>query len=240
MAENDTCRLQVFLSHAGVSSRRAAEKLILAGRIKVNGQIVTTLGTKVQAGDTVLFDSKPVQPESALHYLALNKPPLFLCSQSDPENRPLARGLLPRAIHERLYSVGRLDYLSSGLIFFTNDGAFAARLSHPSNRIEKEYFVESVQPIPSELAEQFSSGITIEGIKYQAARLRQLDERTINITLIEGKNREIRRVFSHFHIHPKTLRRIRIGPVELGSLAEGRSRPLEAGELSLLNTLPTG
>ena len=225
-------RLQVFLAHAGVASRRAAEELILEGRITVNGLSVTALGTKVQEGDKVCFDGKIVLPEKNHHYLVLNKPPGFLCSSHDPQGRPLALELLPKTIKERLYNVGRLDYLSSGLVFFTNDGGFAAKLSHPRSEIEKEYLVESTVPISDSAVEAFLSGVTIEEIQYRALRIVRLGRKSLRVILIEGKNREIRKVFSYFHLHPSLLRRIRIGNVELGDLPEGQSRPLSEKELT--------
>jgi 23S rRNA pseudouridine2605 synthase len=227
-------RLQVYLAHAGVASRRASEKIILEGRVTLNGQTVTELGTKVAEGDTVCLDGKQVVPEQQLHYLALNKPPGYLCSSSDPQGRPLALELLPETIGERLYNVGRLDFLSSGLVFFTNDGAFSARLGHPRSEIEKEYLVESTVPVPDSAIEAFLEGITIEGERYRALRINRLGQKCLSIVLVEGKNREIRRVFSHFHLHPSLLRRVRIGSVELGDLPEGQTRPLSAQEIAAL------
>jgi 23S rRNA pseudouridine2605 synthase len=202
--------------------------------VAVNGQIVTTLGTKVLPEDEISVDGRKLQAETTLHYLALNKPPEYLCSSHDPQGRRLALELLPQDIQERLYSVGRLDYLSSGLIFFTNDGDFTARLSHPSSQIEKEYLVESTGLIHDEVLEAFLAGVSVEEIWYKAKSITKLDKRTLKIVLIEGKNREIRRVFSHFHLHPKRLVRIRIGPVLLGDLGEGSARPLSAEELQAL------
>ncbi|MDR2660167.1 MAG: rRNA pseudouridine synthase [Spirochaetaceae bacterium] len=233
--DGKSLRLQVYLAHAGAASRRAAEKLISAGRVSVNGVVVTELGSKALPSDTVCVDGKPVHIESAMRYIALNKPPLYICSARDTENRPLAGDLLPPEIRERLYSVGRLDYRSSGLILYTNDGNFAAKLGHPSSEIEKEYIVEASGVIDGRLADSFLSGIEIEGVMYRARELEQLGRKKLRIVLIEGRNREIRRVFSHFHLHPVSLRRIRIGPVLLGGLAEGESRPLSAPELSALN-----
>jgi 23S rRNA pseudouridine2605 synthase len=230
-------RLQVFLARGGIASRRACEKLILEGRVAINGLSVNELGIKVAPSDIVTLDGRTISPEKTMHYIVLNKPPRFICTQKDPQNRPLARDLLPAVIRERLYNVGRLDFLSSGLIFFTNDGQFARRLSHPSSRIEKEYFVESANPIPPALAEQFEAGITIEGERYKANYIELLGWKTLKIVLTEGKNREIRRVFSHFNIHPVTIRRIRIGPVLLGNLPEGRARPLTEDELRRLSAL---
>jgi 23S rRNA pseudouridine2605 synthase len=228
-------RLQVFLAHAGLASRRAAEGIIAEGRVSVNGVVVSAQGSKVFPGDAVLVDGKPIRVESRRYYLALNKPPGYICSSSDPQGRPLALNLLPGEIHERLYNVGRLDFLSCGLIFFTNDGDFAARLGHPGSGLEKEYIVEATGHIPDEAALAFEKGITIEGEYYRAQTVQRVNSRALRIVLIEGKNREIRRVFSHFHLHPSRLRRVRIGPVQLGSLAEGASRPLSEQEIEDLS-----
>jgi len=224
-------RLQVFLSHAGVASRRAAEEIVARGRVSVNGVTVTSMGSKVNDGDVILLDGKPVQTESRLLYTALNKPAGYICTSSDPQGRPLALELLPPEISERLYSVGRLDFLSCGLIFFTNDGNFANRLGHPSCGIEKEYIVEATGPVPDIALESFNNGITIEGVLYKAKIAERTGRKSIRLVLVEGKNREIRRVFSHFHLHPAVLRRIRIGPVLLGDLGEGSSRPLTGDEI---------
>jgi len=246
-AEPASMRLQVFLAHAGVASRRAAEKLIADGKITVNGNRVSTPGFKVLPGDDVRFDGQSVKIENRHLYLVLNKPPLYICSSSDPQGRPLALDLLPTyggsggaegsSKHSiRLYNVGRLDYLSSGLIIFTNDGEFAARLGHPSAQIEKEYLVDSTVPIPDRVVEEFERGLVIEGILYRAGRIERTGRKSLRVVLIEGKNREIRRVFSHFHLHAQRLQRVRIGPVCLGSLKEGESRPLTAEELAKLRS----
>jgi 23S rRNA pseudouridine2605 synthase len=235
MNDGGAMRLQVYLAHAGIASRRAAEKLITAGRVSVNGSVVTEMGAKALPCDEVCVDGKRALLETAFHYIMLNKPPLYICTSRDTENRPLARDLLPAEIRERLYSVGRLDYLSSGLILFTNDGLFSARLIHPSSEIEKEYIVEASGLIDGRLADSFLDGIEIEGLVYRAREVEQLGKKTLRIVLIEGRNREIRRVFSHFHLHPKSLRRIRIGPVRMDGLAEGKSRPLGRSELDAFN-----
>jgi 23S rRNA pseudouridine2605 synthase len=229
-SENAPLRLQVYLAHAGLASRRAAEELIAAGRVSVNGRVVTAMGVKVLPGDDIRLDGVALRLETQFHYLALHKPPLYISSSSDPQGRPLAMDLLPR-LQKRLYNVGRLDYRSSGLLIFTNDGDFAARVSHPSANIEKEYLVEATGPIPDVLLEQFAKGLNIEGVWYRAAELERLGRKALRVTLIEGRNREIRRVFSHFHLHPSKLHRVRIGPVLLGSLAPGESRPLAEEEL---------
>jgi len=223
-------RLQVFLSHAGVASRRAAEEIIAQGRVSVNGVTITAQGTKTADGDIVLLDGKQIQPESRLLYIALNKPPGYICSSNDPQGRPLALSLLP-VTKERLYSVGRLDFLSCGLIFFTNDGNFASRLGHPGSGLEKEYVVESTGIIPDPVIDAFNSGVMVEGEFYKAKSAEKTGRKSLRIVLVEGKNREIRRIFSHFHLHPVLLKRIRIGSVLLGNLTEGVSRPLTEKEL---------
>jgi 23S rRNA pseudouridine2605 synthase len=235
-------RLQVYLSHAGVASRRAAEEIIAAGRVSVNGVTITAQGSKVEEGDVILLDGKPLALEEKKVYLALNKPAGFICSSSDPQGRPLALSLLGD-YKERLYNVGRLDFQSCGLIFFTNDGSFASRLSHPSSLLEKEYVVEGKGPVSDEAIQAFREGVTVEGVHYKAKHIERINFKCIRVVLIEGKNREIRRVFSHFHLSPAVLRRVRIGPVLLGDLPEGRSRPLTADEVKKLGeevTPPTG
>ena len=179
------------------------------------------------------MDGKEVNLENRRLYLALNKPAGFLCTSNDPQGRPIALDLLPQK-DIRLYSVGRLDFLSCGLIFFTNDGDFASFLGHPGCGIEKEYIIEATGIIPDSVVEAFNCGITIEGVYYEAKTAERTGRKSLRIVLIEGKNREIRRVFSHFHLHPALLRRVRIGPVHLGDLKEGVSRPLTNGEITAL------
>jgi len=228
--------LQVFLSHAGVASRRAAEDIIAQGRVSVNGITIKTQGSKVNDGDIVLLDGKEINLENQRLYLALNKPAGFLCTSNDPQGRPIALNLLPQK-NLRLYSVGRLDFQSCGLIFFTNDGDFAGFLGHPGCGIEKEYIVEATGIIPDSVIEAFNYGIKIEEVYYKAKTAERTGRKSLRIVLIEGKNREIRRVFSHFHLHPALLRRVRIGPVHLGDLKEGASRPLTDGEIAALRSV---
>lgn len=224
-------RLQVFLAHSGVASRRASEKIILDGRVAVNGVIVTELGTKVSAGDKVLVDGKPVSLEEQKRYVLLNKPLGYVCTQSDEKGRPCAVDLLREKYTERLYNVGRLDMFSFGAIIFTNDGDFAAKLSHPSAEIEKEYIVDSSMPLPRFLASDFEKGIRVEGVFYKAKLAEEINSHRLRVVLIEGKNREIRRVFDNAGLAIKKLCRVRIGNVELGDLEAGKSRDLTPEEV---------
>jgi 23S rRNA pseudouridine2605 synthase len=227
-------RLQAFLAHCGIASRRASEEIILAGRVRVNGRVVTELGTKTRNGDVVEVDGKSIRPEFRKRYLALHKPEGYICSASDPQGRPLAKDLLPASVTERVYNIGRLDLRSSGLIIFTNDGDFAAKVSHPSAEIEKEYLVESTVPVPDKLFEDFKRGIEIDGVLYRCSDIERLGGKSLRVVLIEGKNREIRRVFTAFRLHAKRLHRVRIGRVHIGNLKEAESRELTKEEIASL------
>jgi 23S rRNA pseudouridine2605 synthase len=230
-------RLQVFLSHAGVASRRASEGLISQGLVSVNGIVVTSQGEKVFGDEDIRVDGQRVRLETTLHYLAMYKPPLYISSAEDDRGRLPALSLIPKSIHERVYNIGRLDYRSEGLLLFTNDGDFASIVSHPGSCIEKEYVVSATGFIPDAVIDSFIAGITVEDVDYKAVSAERLGRKSIRVVLVEGKNREIRRVFSHFHLHPDKLRRVRIGPVLLDGLAPGETRPLNAQEISCLRGL---
>ena len=223
-------RLQVYLAHAGVASRRACEKIIAEGRVSVNGTLVTDMGSKVRTGDAVLLDGKPVHPEARKCYVLLNKPAGFVCTLSDEKGRPIAADLLKETYSERLYNIGRLDMFSSGAILFTNDGDFAAKIEHPSAQIEKEYVIETAQDFPPELLTRFERGIRVDGIFYKCRSAAAVNRRKLRIVLVEGKNREIRRVLDSFNCTIKRLVRVRIGNLELGTLKAGEFRNLTANE----------
>ena len=227
-------RLQVYLAHAGVASRRACEKIIAEGRVSVNGTLVIDMGSKVRTGDTVLLDGKPVHPEARKCYVLLNKPAGFVCTLSDEKGRPTAADLLKETYSERLYNIGRLDMFSSGAILFTNDGDFAAKIEHPSAQIEKEYVIETTQDFPPELLTRFERGIRVDGIFYKCRSAAAINRRKLRIVLVEGKNREIRRVLDSFNCTIKRLVRVRIGNLELGTLKAGEFRDLTAKERQAL------
>ncbi len=227
-------RLQVYLAHAGVASRRACEKIIAEGRVSVNGTLVIDMGSKVRTGDTVLLDGKPVHPEARKCYVLLNKPAGFVCTLSDEKGRPTAADLLKETYSERLYNIGRLDMFSSGAILFTNDGDFAAKIEHPSAQIEKEYVIETTQDFPPELLTRFERGIRVDGIFYKCRSAAAVNRRKLRIVLVEGKNREIRRVLDSFNCTIKRLVRVRIGSLELGTLKAGEFRDLTAKERQAL------
>ncbi len=229
--QKEELRLQVYLAHCGVASRRASEQIILEGRVTVNGQKITELGTKVTAKDEVLVDGQKIQLEENKRYVLLNKPAGYVCSLADEKNRKTAADILKEKYTERLYNVGRLDMYSKGMILFTNDGDFAKKLSHPSAEIEKEYIVETSQDVPEDFPKRFERGIRVEETFYKCRRCEILKPRKLKIVLIEGKNREIRTVLESEGMGTKSLVRVRIGNVNLNDLKPGESRDLTKEEV---------
>ncbi len=230
--DDDSIRLQLWLARAGAASRRQAEGLIVAGRVTVNGNTVTELGSRARPADDVRLDGKRLSLELRLVYILLNKPAGFLSSMSDPEGRRLAVDLLEPGITERVYNVGRLDQWSRGLLLFTNDGELARQLSHPSCGLEKEYEVRADLPLPPEFFSGFVHGVEIEGVLYKAKSVDQLDDFRASVVLVEGKNREIRRVLEHYGRKALALTRVRYGPLVIVGLEEGKSRELAPRELA--------
>jgi 23S rRNA pseudouridine2605 synthase len=224
-------RLHVFLAKAGIASRRASEKLILAGKVTVNGVTVTVLGTRVEAGDVVGCDGKPVAPIERRVYLAVHKPVGHLCTQHDERDRPKVIDLIPDDLKPGLFHAGRLDFMSGGLIFYTNDGEFARKVTHPSAEVEKEYLLESSDPIPETMLSDYRKGVAIEGETYRIRRYGSETKTRARIVLIQGKNREIRRVCAAYGVKVRRLTRVRIGPVKLGGLSPGRFRLLTNEEI---------
>ena len=233
-------RLQLYMARAGVASRRESERLIETGVVTVNGSAVTQLGSKVLPSDDVRVEGRRISMESRKVYVALNKPRRYLCSARDPEGRPLAGSLLEPHFDERLFSVGRLDFLSSGLIFYTNDGEFSRLVGHPSHRIEKEYRVDTQQPVPEELLRRYQAGIRVDGEWYRLERYKYKTPRNVELVLTEGKNREIRKVFAHWRIGLRRLHRVRIGTVALRDLPSGQYRPLTQREIDWFRTNSAG
>lgn len=230
--DTEEIRLQAFLAHCGVASRRASEQIITDGRVCVNGSVVTELGTKVSKSDVVTVDGKQIFLEENKRYVLLNKPAGYVCSSADEKGRAIAADLLKEKYSERLYSIGRLDMYSKGMILFTNDGDFAARLSHPSSELEKEYIVETSQNISDELPVKLEHGVRVDGVFYKPLHVEKLKERKLKIVLIEGKNREIRKMLENENIGTKSLVRVRIGCVKLNELKPGECRNLTKKEVS--------
>ena len=231
-------RLQKFLADAGVASRRAAEQFILEGRVEVNGHLIRQLGTKVDpVHDKIRVDGKPVRTKRKL-YVALNKPIRCVCSRKDEFDRPTIYELLPKE-WDNLYSVGRLDYDTEGLIFLTNDGQFALRLTHPRYEVSKKYVATVEGRVDHEMMQLFTRGVFHEGDKLKAKRARLVSAtKSVSVAeleLMEGKNREVRRMFESQGATVKRLQRVQIGKIKLGELKPGKWRALtEPGINSLL------
>jgi 23S rRNA pseudouridine2605 synthase/23S rRNA pseudouridine2604 synthase len=225
-------RLQKFLSEAGVCSRRRAEQHILAGRICVNGQVADQLGTRVDPSfDRVELDGRPVETPGRMIYVALNKPPGVVTSCSQPGER-IVLDLID--LPGRIYPIGRLDKDSSGLLLLTNDGRLHHRLSHPSFDHEKEYLVSVAQPISDGALRKLSEGLPIIGGRTRPAKIHRISETRFHIVLMEGKNRQIRRMVGQVGSRVVGLKRIRIDHIRLGKLKEGSWRFLTEKETSAL------
>jgi 23S rRNA pseudouridine2605 synthase len=230
-------RLQKFLADAGVASRRAGEQIILAGRVAVNGQPVRQLGTKVDPGhDQVAVDGKLIRAKK-LVYLALNKPVGCVCSRQDELGRRTIYELIPRE-WDTVQTVGRLDYNSEGLIFLTNDGQFALRLSHPRYGVRKKYLATVEGEVTAAMLALFKRGIFHEGEKLKALAARIVsgtrDRSVVELELGEGRNREVRRLFESQALTMKKLQRTQIGKIRLGELKPGKWRTLNAVEIKTL------
>jgi 23S rRNA pseudouridine2605 synthase len=230
-------RLNKFLARAGIGSRRHCDELIVRGRVRVDGHVVRELGTKVDPGAAqVAVDDRPLHAERVVHYL-VNKPRGVLCTNHDPAGRPRAIDLIPR-VEQRVYTVGRLDEDSEGLLLLTNDGELAHHLMHPRFGVEKTYLVQVAgRPSHEDLA-RLLTGVWLSDGHVKAKRVKRLksqgDSTWLEIVLAEGKNREVRRMLARLNHKVLRLKRTAIGPVLLGRLAPGRSRPLTRDELSRL------
>ena len=230
-------RLQKFLSEAGIASRRASEQFILDGRVAVNGQVVRLLGSKVDPlHDRVEVDGKRCQVKRKL-YIALHKPPGYVCSRNDELKRQTIHDLLPRE-WTGLHSVGRLDRESEGLIFLTNDGEFSLHLTHPRYGVRKKYIAIVAGRVEGPVLKKFTDGVRHgeDLLKAQKAQLLSANNSssTVELELAEGKNREVRRLFESQGLTVERLARIQIGKIKLGELKPGKWRTLTEAEINSL------
>jgi 23S rRNA pseudouridine2605 synthase len=211
-------RLQKILSRAGVTSRRKAEEYMLAGRVTVNGQIITELGAKADLSrDHIKVDGKLLHAPRSLVYLMLNKPKSVMTTMEDPEGRETVTSLL-RGVRERVYPVGRLDYASEGLLLLTNDGEFANAITSARNHVEKVYVVKANGTLTDAQEQEFRDGVFVEGRKTAPAKLKRIKEGEnpwYEVRLIEGRTNQIRNMFKHFGVLVEKLRRVKIGFLKL-------------------------
>lgn len=223
-------RLAKFLAHAGVASRRASEQLIRDGRITVGGQIVTDPALDVDDGSGVAYDGEPVRGQEPRVVYALHKPAGVVSTASDTHGRRTVTELVPQG--RRLYPVGRLDADSTGLILLTNDGELANRLTHPRYEVPKTYRATVGGPPVSERAlRRLREGVRLEDGMTAPARVRRISARVLELTLHEGRKRQVRRMCEEVGHPVKELVRVQIGPLPLGELGTGRSRKLTAREV---------
>jgi 23S rRNA pseudouridine2605 synthase len=230
-------RLAKFLAHAGVASRRSAEALIAAGRVTVEREIVTDPARDVQPDSRVELDGRPLDGPEPRVVLALNKPVGVLSTARDTHGRPTVIDLVP-AQGLRLYPVGRLDADSSGLILLTNDGELAHRLTHPSFEVEKTYRAKLAGgPVAEEALSALRSGVQLEDGLTSPVRVRRLRGEEIELTIHEGRNRQVRRMCEAVGHRVLELQRTGFGPLRLGGLAPGAHRRLSAEEVRRLRAL---
>ena len=227
-------RLQKILSQAGIASRRASEQLMLEGRVTVNGETIRALGTKADAAhDDIRVDGRRIKVPERHRYLLLNKPRGYVTTRSDPQHRPTVIDLV--APGEYVYPVGRLDFDSEGLLILTNDGELAARLTHPRHGVARVYEAR-VLGIPDDRdVARLSRGIVVDGRRTQPADIRRLrDPSVLQITLREGRNRQVRKMCEAIGHPVDHLRRIAIGPIRDPKLKPGQWRELTAQEVTRL------
>lgn len=232
-------RLQKYLSAAGVCSRRHGETYILQGRVRVNGQVVTVLGTRVDPQtDRIEVDGRPVAVETRLLYIALNKPKGCVTS-CDHAGEQVVADLID--LPQRLFPVGRLDKDSTGLLLMTNDGRLHHRLAHPSFDHEKEYEVTVERPIADGALNHLAEGVMLKGTRTRPAKIQRLSGRRFRIVLKEGRNRQIRRMVRNVGHQVIRLKRVRVANIRLGSLPPGAWRHLTEKEKNkLLKNIAVG
>jgi 23S rRNA pseudouridine2605 synthase len=224
-------RLAKYLAHAGVASRRKAEELIAAGRVRVAGEIATDPARDVDEESGVEVDGRPASPEAREVWI-LNKPRGVVSTAREPGRRKAVTELVPS--RRRLYPVGRLDADSEGLILLTNDGELAARLMHPRYEVPRTYRVRMRRPLSAEQLRALRSGVELEDGRTAPARVRKLSARVAEITIHEGRNRQVRRMAEAIGNRVVDLRRVRFGSLELGQLAPGEARRLPGAEIDRL------
>jgi 23S rRNA pseudouridine2605 synthase len=237
-------RLQNILSTAGIASRRAAESYITDGRVSVNGETLTELGSKADPDtDDIRVDGRRIKVASRRLYLLLYKPRGYIATRSDPQGRPTVIDLLVKGgVRDYVYPVGRLDYESEGLILLTSDGDLAARLTHPSHEVEREYHVKVLGVPDAHDLERLSKGIVIDGRRTQPAEVKLLkvtpgsdaDHAMLSIVVKEGRNRQVRNMCEAIGHPVDRLRRVRIGPITDERIRPGEFREVDAREVAAL------
>ena len=233
-------RINKFLAEKGIASRRHADEMISAGRVQINGKLAT-LGANVEEGDEVLLDGQAIaSSEKKEEYYIMNKPKGVVCTASDDRDRKTVMDLLPDTIG-RVFPVGRLDYATEGLLILTNDGDLAFRLTHPSTEIPKTYMAKIEGTLTEKDLNPIRSGIELDGVLTKKCKAHIVetnkDYTKVEITIKEGKNRQVRRMFEAIGKNVELLRRVSIGQLRLKGLDRGQFRPLTEQEILYLKGL---
>lgn len=233
-------RLQKYIAMSGAASRRAAEEMITSGRVRVDDKIVRELGTKVEVGaNKVTLDGEVLKPEQKKYYIMLNKPIGYVSTVSDQFERPTVLDLIGEDIKSRVFPVGRLDYDTEGLLLLTNDGDFTYKVTHPKFHMDKTYIATLKGGITVKGLNMLRRGVVIDDYKTSPAQVEMLScekgVTVIKITIHEGKNRQVRKMFEAVGSKVAELKRISIGKVELGNLPLGRWRYLTSHEINYLS-----
>ncbi|MCB4928694.1 rRNA pseudouridine synthase [Streptococcus mutans] len=231
-------RINKYIAHAGVASRRKAEELIKQGLVTLNGQMVTELATTVKSGDRVEVEGQPIYNEEKVYYL-LNKPRGVISSIRDDKGRQTVVDLLPE-VKERIYPVGRLDWDTSGLLILTNDGDFTDKMLHPRHEIDKVYVARVKGLASKDNLRPLTKGIVIDGKKTQPARYRivktdrEKNRSVVELTIHEGRNHQVKKMFEAVGLMVDKLSRTRFGTLDLSGLNSGEARRLNKKEISQL------
>ncbi len=233
-------RINKFLAECGVASRRNCDNLIKEGLVKINGK-VCSLGAEVdENNDSVTVDGKKINLVKKYSYYMMNKPKGYVCTVKDDKDRKTVMELLPPSIG-RVFPIGRLDYDSEGLLLFTNDGDLCNRISHPSSEIPKTYLVKIEGNLSDEAIENIKRGVVIDGVKTKKCTVRIVEENKsftkYHVTVTEGRNREVRKLFLSQGKEVKFLKRIKIGDLGLGGLNRGDVRKLTQEEVEYLKNV---
>lgn len=232
-------RINKYLAQCGVASRRKAEELISLGKVKVNGKIIKELAFQInEKKDKVLVEDKEIKFNTNLVYIKLNKPKGYICSANDEKGRKTIYSLIPDAFG-RLFSVGRLDYNTEGLILLTNDGDLAYKLMHPKYEVEKEYMVTIEGKIKESECAVLRAGVVVNGVRMPESKVDVVkilkDRTTLSVRIDEGQNRQVRRMFEAIGKCIILLKRVRIGDIRLGGLTREKFKELNYEELEYLN-----
>ncbi|MBE7090027.1 MAG: rRNA pseudouridine synthase [Clostridiales bacterium] len=229
-------RINKFLAESGVASRRASDEMIKDGVVKINGRIAK-LGDEVEMGDSVSVNGKLINTVKKYDYYMMNKPKGYVCTVKDDKGRKTVMDLLPNN-SKRIFPVGRLDYDSEGLLILTNDGDLTFKLTHPKNEVPKTYLVKTEKPVSDEDLGKLRSGVVIDGVKTKKCNIRLIETlktgSKLHITITEGRNRQVRKMFEAVGNHVDFLKRIKIGDLTLSGLNRGEIRSLSQREIDYL------